>query len=62
MFAVPYAAITMIDNQRLWVKAVYTADGKRISEVPRDSSVSAHMLLNEKKEVLIVEDILEDAR
>ena len=62
MFAVPYTAITLIDRQRLWVKAMHCADGKHYKEVPRDTSVSAHMLLNEKKEVLVVEVILEDTR
>jgi len=62
MFATPYASITMLDNQRLWVKAMCSSDGTKFSEVPRDTSVSAHMLLSEKREVLIVEDILEDTR
>jgi hypothetical protein len=30
--------------------------------MPRENSVTAHMLLSEKREVLVVEDMLEDTR
>lgn len=61
IFKVPYAAIAIIDRQRVWFKAVHSKTMK-VYEEPRETSFAAYMLLNEKPEVMVVEDTKEDGR
>ena len=61
IFKVPYAAVAIIDRKRVWMKAIHSAN-ERTYEVPRDTSFASFMLLNEKKEVMVVEDTQEDGR
>ena len=61
IFKVPYAAVAIIDRKRVWMKAIHSVN-ERTYEVPRDTSFASFMLLNEKKEVMVVEDTQEDGR
>lgn len=66
IFNVPMASIVILDRKRVWLKAAYNtarqAGSKKVLQVPREFSFTAHMLLSEKHEVMVVEDALEDGR
>lgn len=53
----PIAAISLVDENRLWFKAI---DGIDKKETPRAISFCAHTIL--QKEPLVVENVLEDER
>ncbi len=57
VFGVPYAMVTLIDEERQWFKS---NQGVPFSESPRETSFCAYAILNEK--IMIVEDTLKDNR
>ena len=57
IFRVPTAAVTLIDDERVWIKAQV---GLALTHHPRRHSFCAHAILSDA--VLIVGDALEDAR
>ena len=66
IFSVPLASIGILDRRRIWLKATYNTTvqeaDKPVRQIPRDRSFTSHMLLNERQEVMVVEDALEDGR
>lgn len=61
IFKVPHVEIAIIDRHRIWIKAAHGAPAKGL-ELSRELSLTSYMLLNEKKEVMVVEDTAEDGR
>lgn len=51
------AAVTLIDNDRQWCKAIIGAD---VKEIPRDQSFCTHTI--ETPELMVVEDASKDPR
>ena len=65
IFNVPLASISILDKKRIWIKSIHNdcgLDNEKVRELPREKSFTAHMLLNEKHEVMVIEDSLEDGR
>lgn len=65
IFNVPLASIGILDRKRIWLKAIHNTsglEGDKVRELPREKSFTAHMLLNDKHEVMVIEDSLEDGR
>ena len=56
-FEVPISLITLVDRQRLWVKA---AQGLRISDMPRDVAFCTYTVLSD--DVFVINDMLIDER
>ncbi len=56
-FEVPISLITLVDRQRLWVKA---AQGLRISDMPRDVAFCTYTVLSD--DVFVINDMLADER
>ncbi len=56
-FGVPIAAITFVDRDRLWVKAIH---GAELTQLDRDLGFCSHTVCN--REVNVVENALDDAR
>ena len=57
-FDVPICTISLIDKDRQWYKSVC---GAQIGQNPRDVSICAHVI-NEPKEVFVIEDMTKDIR
>jgi len=56
-FGTPISLITLVDRQKLWVKA---AQGLAISELPRDSAFRTYTILSD--DVFVIDDMLADER
>ena len=57
IFRVPIAAVTLVDDDRQWIKA---QAGLKLKHMPRGASFCAHTILSD--DVLVVEDALGDSR
>jgi diguanylate cyclase (GGDEF)-like protein/PAS domain S-box-containing protein len=57
---VPMAAITLIDERRQWFKSSFGWQPAEIAEIPRDTSLCAHIL--QAAEPIVVPDIRKDER
>jgi PAS domain S-box-containing protein len=57
LFGVPFALVTLVDEERQWMKSCYGID---LRETPREISFCAHTILS--NEVLVVPDATQDAR
>lgn len=65
IFNVPLASIGIVDRKRIWIKSTHndsSQGNEKVRELPREKSFTAHMLLNDKHEVMVIEDSLEDGR
>jgi len=56
-FAMPISLITLVDRQKLWVKA---AQGLAVSELPRDTAFCTYTILSD--DVFVINDMLTDER
>ena len=57
IFRVPIAAVTLVDDDRQWIKAQV---GLKLKHTPRGQSFCAYTILSD--EAMVVEDTLEDSR
>jgi diguanylate cyclase (GGDEF)-like protein len=57
VFDAPIAVLTLVDRERVWNKSAYGTD---VVEIPRNLSFCAHAIV--ARELLVVEDALEDPR